>query len=67
MGTAVWIGLGVAAWLCLAVVVAWWIGRMIRRRDEQVPGPAPRARQLRGPRRSPGAVDDADRYLHDRS
>jgi hypothetical protein len=67
MGTTVWVGLGVAAWLCLAVVVALWIGRMIRRRDEQVPRPAPRAPQPRGPRRSREAVDDANRYLHDRS
>jgi hypothetical protein len=66
MGTAVWIGLGVAAWLCLAVVAALWIGRMIRRRDEQVPRLAPRAPQLRAPRRSGGAVDDANRSLHDR-
>jgi hypothetical protein len=67
MSTAVWIGLGVAAWLCLAVVVALWIGRMIRRRDAQVPGLTPRAAQVRGPSRSPGAADDADRYLPDRS
>ena len=66
MGTAVWIGLGVAAWLCLAVVVAMWIGRLIRRRDEQVPGLAPHAPQLRTPRRTGEAVDDADRYQHDR-
>ena len=66
MGTAVWIGLGVAAWLCLAVVVALWIGRVVRRRDEQVPGLAPRAPQLRGPSRSRRAVDDADQYLRDR-
>jgi hypothetical protein len=67
MGTAVWIGLGVAAWLCLAVVVALWLGRVVRRRDEQVPRLARRAPQLRGPSGSRGAADDADRYLHDRS
>jgi hypothetical protein len=58
--------LGVAAWLCLALVVALWIGRMIRRRDTQVPGVAPTAPQPGGPRRSRRAVDDGKRYLHDR-
>jgi hypothetical protein len=67
MGTAVWIGLGVAAWLCLAVVVALWIGRMVRRRDEQVPPLAQRdPADPRGPKRSRGADGDARRSLRHR-
>jgi uncharacterized protein YneF (UPF0154 family) len=43
MSITVWIGLGVAAWLLVAVIVGMWVGRMIRKRDEQVPGLPPRA------------------------
>jgi len=41
MSIAGWIGLGVAAWLTLATVVALGVGRMIRAREEQVPGLVP--------------------------
>jgi len=37
---ALWIGLGVAAWLALAAVTAALVGRVVRRRDAQVPADA---------------------------
>ena len=67
MGTALWIGLGVAAWLVLALVVALPVGRMVRQRDQQVPGFEPRATRPRGPGAPRQAVDHPERYLHGRS
>ena len=67
MGTALWIGLGVAAWLVLALVVALLVGRMVRQRDQQVTRSRPcgtRPRGLGAPRQ---AVDHPGRYLHGRS
>jgi hypothetical protein len=67
MSTVVWIGFGVAAWFAAAVVVAALVGRMIRRRDEQVPrseqGPG-RGRRANGSRR--GASRYVERHLHGR-
>jgi len=40
MGVAVWIGLGVAVWLTLATVTAVLVGRVLSRRDAQVPADA---------------------------
>ena len=37
ISTIGWIAIGVAAWLVVALVVGVLIGRMIRRRDAQVP------------------------------
>jgi len=67
MGTAVWVGLGVAAWLPVAMVVALCIGRMVRRRDEQVLRPDPPAARPRGPRGSSGPAARTERYLHGHS
>jgi hypothetical protein len=67
MGTAFWIGLGVAAWLALALVVALSIGRMIRERDQQVPRLEPRVTRRRDPSHARGAVAHTKRYLHGRS
>ena len=64
MGTAFWIGLGVAVWLALAVVVASSIGRMIRQRDQQVPRLKPPAARSRGPGVVRGGADHAERHLH---
>ena len=63
MGATAWIGLGIATWLALALVVALCIGRMIRRRDEQVPRAEPLDRQPRGTRRADAAPDYPERYL----
>lgn len=38
ISTVAWIVVGIAAWLVVAAVVGILIGRMIRRRDRQVPG-----------------------------
>jgi hypothetical protein len=35
--TIVWILVGAALWLVIAVLVALLLGRVVRRRDEQVP------------------------------
>jgi hypothetical protein len=40
MVQAVWIGLGVAVWLTLAAVTALLVGRVVGRRDAQVPAGA---------------------------
>jgi membrane protein implicated in regulation of membrane protease activity len=48
--TAEWIGLGVAAWLALSVVVALSIGKMIQKRDQQQRQLETREHQRRGPR-----------------
>ena len=37
MSLSVWILLGLALWVVLGTVVAVFVGRMIRRRDAQVP------------------------------
>ncbi|TCK20072.1 hypothetical protein [Pseudonocardia endophytica] len=37
MSLFVWILLGLAVWIALGVVVAVIVGRMVRRRDAQVP------------------------------
>jgi hypothetical protein len=52
--TAVWIVLGAAVWLALAVVLAVCIGRIIRQRDEQMPR---RGKQIRRFDRSPQRRD----------
>lgn len=41
MSLSVWILLGVAAWVVLGAAVALTVGRMVRRRDAQVPHDAP--------------------------
>lgn len=41
MSTAAWVLLGVGAWVCVAVVVALLIGRVVRLRDRQAPRPDP--------------------------
>ena len=62
MGVAIWIGMGVAAWLTLAAVVAWCIGRMVRKRDEQVPPAAALGGQPGSPRDAGGRRAHAERY-----
>lgn len=42
MSTALWILVGIGAWLVLSVVVALVYGRVVRMRDRQVPDPPPR-------------------------
>ncbi|MDQ4119522.1 MAG: hypothetical protein M3235_21565 [Actinomycetota bacterium] len=37
MSLSVWILLGLAVWVALGTVVALLVGRMVRRRDAQVP------------------------------
>jgi hypothetical protein len=37
VGITAWIGLGCVTWAALTLVVAWVLGQMIRRRDEQWP------------------------------
>jgi hypothetical protein len=34
-----WVGVGLAIWLSLALVLALLIGQVVRRRDKQVPRP----------------------------
>ncbi|MET0191472.1 MAG: hypothetical protein ABW212_20900 [Pseudonocardia sediminis] len=43
MSLGLWIGLGLLAWVVLAVGVALLIGRIVRQRDRQVPDDAPGA------------------------
>lgn len=42
MSTALWVLVGVAAWLVASVVVALVFGRVVRMRDRQVPDPPAR-------------------------
>jgi hypothetical protein len=48
--TAEWIGLGVAAWLALSMLVALSIGKMIQKRDQQERPLDTRDHQRRGSR-----------------
>lgn len=58
ISTVGWIAIGVAAWLVVALIVGVLIGRMIRRRDSQIPGgstPPPQP-QVPAPAPSPDSV-----------
>lgn len=55
MGTTAVIGLGILAWGLLAVLVALFVGRMIRLRDEQRPDRTEQGAPVEGePSVSPG-------------
>jgi hypothetical protein len=60
MSPFVWILLGLAVWAALGVVVAVAVGRMVRRRDAQVPhdsAPAPSGSGQDVPGHPPGPRD----------
>jgi hypothetical protein len=67
MPIGVWVGVGVAVWLVVAVGVAMWIGRMIRARDGQVPRLEPPSARPRGVIRAPSAEAPMEQHPDDRS
>jgi hypothetical protein len=67
MPIGVWIGVGVALWFVVAVVLAVWVGRVVRARDRQVPRLEPPSARPRRVVRAPSAEAPMEQHPDDRS
>jgi hypothetical protein len=67
MPIGVWIGVGVAAWLVVAVVVAVWVARIVCARDGQVPRLEPPSARPRRVARAPSAETPVEQHPDDQT